>query len=98
MVKTLIIEYFLFTSICSFATLQIVASLKKRGEWRILKNEALTIVLSLVLVIASFWWFFTIRNRNVHTALEGAQLSTVFGWGAFFSLVVTKLIKKLWTF
>ena len=85
-------EYFLLSLITSLATLQIVAISKKRSAWVILRNEKATLALSLALIIGSFFWFFSVRDRNVQTFLEGAQLSLIFGAGAFLSLVLTKFL------
>ena len=89
-------EYLLLSLISSFATLQIVAISKKRSAWVILRNEKATLTLSLVLIIGSFFWFFSIRDRNVQTFLEGAQLSLIFGVGAFCSVVLTKILKAVY--
>lgn len=93
---SLSLEYFLFTLSTSFTTLQIVASLKNKVGLRILKNRAITIVLASILIVASFLWFFSIRDRNVQTHMEGAQLSLIFGLGAIGSVLVTKFLKIIY--
>lgn len=89
-------EYFLFTSLTSFATLQMVASIKNKENLRILKGRNFTIIISLILIVLSFFWFFWVRDRDVQSYMEGAQLSTVFGLGAFSSLVGTKILKTIY--
>ncbi len=89
-------EYFLFTLITTFATLQLVTSLKNRESVRILKDRNLTILLAVIFIFLSFLWFFSVRDRSIQTFMEGGQLSTIFGFGAFLSLVVTKILKNIY--
>ncbi|MEX0616347.1 MAG: hypothetical protein WD231_00875 [Candidatus Woykebacteria bacterium] len=89
-------EYFLLTLAATFASLQMVAILKNKREIAVFKNRNLAAVLYSALIALSFYGFFSIRDRNVQTFLEGAQLSAIFGIGAFSSLLVTKILKKLW--
>lgn len=87
-------EYLIFSLVGCFSALQITSALSSRGEIQIFENTRLTIILSLFLLILSFIWFFSIRDRNVQTFLEGGQISIIFGIGAILSLIVTKIIKQ----
>lgn len=93
---TLAIEYFTFVFIASFATIQIVSSVKDKTFIRILRNQKLTIVLSLTLILLSFVWFFSSGDRNVQTYMEGGQISFVFGLGSFTSVIITKILKSFY--
>lgn len=90
------IEYLILTLILSFSTIQIVSSIKDKDQIRILKNKNLTIVLAGILIILSYGWFFTIRDRNIQSYMEGLQISGIFMIGTFFSLVVTKITKRIY--
>ena|SRR3990172_2666336 len=90
---TLLIEYLIFAFLNSFAVLQIVATKKNKERIRLFRSRGLTISAALLLMVISFIWFFTVRDRNVQTYMEGAQISMEFGLGAFLSIVVTKILK-----
>ena len=93
---SLAIEYFTFIFITSFVTIQIVSSAKDKTYVRILRNQKLTIVLSLTLIILSFIWFFSSGDRNAQTYMEGGQISIVFGLGSFTAVVITKMLKSFY--
>jgi len=90
------LEYFLFTLVGAFATIQIAGALVDKPRLRILKNQSFTILLSLLVITMSFVWFFSIRDRNVQTYMEGAQISGIFMISTFLSLVVTKITKRIY--
>ena len=92
----LAVEYFIFVLISSFFTIQIASSVKDGKNLRILQNRNLSIMLSLAVITVSFLWFFTTRDRSVPTYMEGAQISGVFVVGAFFSIILTKILKKIY--
>lgn len=93
---SLAIGYFTFVFIASFATIQIVSSVKDKTYVRILKDQKLTIGLSLTLIILSFVWFFSSGDRNIQTYMEGGQISFVFGLGSFTSVIITKILKSFY--
>ena len=92
----LAVEYFIFVLICSFFTIQIASSVKGGKNLRILQNRNLSIILSLAIITISFIWFFTTRDRSAPTYMEGAQISGVFMVGTFFSIILTKILKKIY--
>lgn len=91
-------EYLVLTFISSFSAIQIVSSIKDKDRIQILKNGSLTIFLSVILILLSYGWFFTIRDRNTQTYMEGAQIAVIFGMGTFLSMVVTKIAKKIYEY
>lgn len=93
---SLVAEYLVLTFISSFSAIQIVSSIKDKGQILILKNGNLTIFLSIILILLSYGWFFTIRDRNTQTYMEGAQIAAIFVLGAFISMVLTKIAKKIY--
>ena len=92
------VEYLMFTFISSFSAIQIVSSIKDKGQIRILKNGSVTIFLSIILILLSYGWFFTVRDRNTQTYMEGVQISAIFVLGAFLSMVLTKVAKKIYEY
>jgi hypothetical protein len=93
---TLLLEYFVLAFLSSFAVLQMVAVEKNKEKLKLLRSHSLTIFVSLLVIFLSFFWFFASRDRNVQTYMEGAQISTTFGLGAFLSIVVTKILKSFY--
>lgn len=92
---SLAIEYFIFVALTAFATLQIVAAVKNKERLRILRDRNLTLAACVIIIAASFIWFFSTRDRNVQTYMEGAQISLIFGLGAFASTILTKILKAI---
>ena len=93
---SLAFEYFLLTFASSFAILQVVSVVKDRKKIGILGNTNLTIALALIVIVLGFAWFFSIRDRSVQTYMEGGQITVIFAFGSFLSVIATKLIKKIW--
>jgi hypothetical protein len=82
MVNGYIADYFLFVFFASFGVLQIALSKKLSGRT----------LFGALLVVLSYLWFFTARNRNVHTVLEGSQLSFIFILSAALAVIVTRFL------
>ena len=80
-----ILEYFIFTFIASLSVIQIALSNK-------INTRFMVGVTSLFL---SYYWFFTARDRNVHTFLEGVQLFMILGLSVVLAALTTKILLKL---
>ena len=76
-----LLDYFLFTFVASLGAIQIALS----------KKYSTRTLFGAFLVISAYWWFFSSRNRNVHTIVEGAQLFLVFSLSAVLAIVATKI-------
>lgn len=79
-----VIDYFLFSFFSIFGVLQM--ALAKPGKPRFLFGAAVLFI--------SYFWFFTARDRNVHTWLEGTQLSVIFAICAVFAVWATRIFKR----
>lgn len=91
-------EYLVLILISSFSTIQIASSVKNKSQIRILKNKKETVVLAVILIILSYWWFFATRDRSTQSYMEGVQIAVIFVIGAFLSLLLTKIIKKIYEY
>ena len=49
-----------------------------------------------MMVIGGFGWFFVWTPGLLETGLAGGELSTLFGTGGLFALVVTRLAGTIW--
>lgn len=83
-----IIDYFLFTFFSSFGVLQVALSKRTSKRFK----------LGIVIVIISYFWFFSIADRDIPTIVEGVQLFVIFALSALTAIFITKnflvLIKK----
>lgn len=83
-----VIDYFLFTFFASFGTLQVALSVRSSKRFN----------LGIIIVIISYFWFFSIADRNISTVVEGLQLFVIFAVAVLTAIFVTKnflvLIKK----
>lgn len=83
-----VIDYFLFTFFASFGVLQIALNNRSSKRFN----------LGIVIVIISYFWFFSVADRNIPTVVEGSQLFATFVLAALLAIFVTKnfliLIKK----
>jgi hypothetical protein len=80
-----ILEYFLFTFLASFGVLQIALA----------KKSIVRVNFGAVVLIGSYFWFFTSRDRNVHTVVEGSQLFLIFALGAVSAVIITRIFNLL---
>ncbi|OGY25114.1 MAG: hypothetical protein A2Z11_01275 [Candidatus Woykebacteria bacterium RBG_16_43_9] len=76
-----LVDYFLFTF---FANLGVI-------QMSIAKNSSLRFNLGLIIIVLSYFWFFSSKDRNIPTIVEGAQLFVVFGGAAFFAILAAKI-------
>lgn len=83
-----VIDYFLFTFFASFGALQVALSVRSSKRFN----------LGIIIVIISYFWFFSIADRNISTVVEGLQLFVIFAVAVLTAIFVTKnflvLIKK----
>ena len=91
-------EYLIFTTVSTFSALQIVSSVKDKPVWRTLESKKITILISIILIIISFVWFFSLRDRNIQTNIEGVELFFIFGIGSILTLIITKILKRVYEF
>jgi hypothetical protein len=84
-VDAYILEYFLFTFLASFGVLQIAMA----------KNSKPKVFFGAAVLIVSYFWFFTSRDRNVHSVIEGSQLFLIFALGAIVAIAVTRILNFL---
>jgi len=80
-----ILEYFLFTFFGSFGVLQIALA----------KNSKAKVFFGAVVLIVSYYWFFTSRDRNVHSVVEGSQLFLIFAIEAVSAVIITRIFNLL---
>jgi len=81
-------DYFLFTFFASLGVLQI--SLSRRSSTRF--------NVGIVVIIISYFVFFSVADRNIPTVVEGLQLFAIFALATILAIFITKnlvvLIKK----
>jgi len=85
MINVYLSDYFLFTFFASFGVLQIALA----------KNSKAKVFFGAVVLIVSYFWFFTSRDRNVHTVVEGSQLFLIFALGTVSAAIVTRILNFL---
>ena len=85
MISVYVSDYFLFTFLASFGVLQIALG----------RGITARTLLGTGILVFSYVWFFTVRDRNVHTAVEGSQLFIIFGLGAISAIIVTRIFNFL---
>jgi len=85
MLNVYTIDYFLFTFLTSFGTLQLALA----------KGSRARVSLGLAVLILAYLWFFASRNRNVHSVIEGVQLLSILIIGAVLAVVATKFLSLL---
>ena len=80
-----LLDYFIFTFFACFSVIQI--SLSKRFSPRF--------VLGVTILLLSYVWFFSSKDRNVPTVVEGVQLFIIFGFSVVSSLASTKILNSI---
>lgn len=78
-----VIEYFIFVLLATFGTLQLALS----------RKNSIRFFVGAVFIVISYIWFFTVRNRNVHSVVEGTQLFLIFAFASLVSILLTKYLK-----
>ncbi|MCH8821480.1 hypothetical protein IID23_03045 [Patescibacteria group bacterium] len=87
----LFFEYLQVTFVSNFAIIQLVATFKNKEKLKIIVNNKLNLIISILLIVLTYYWFFSVRDRNVQTYMEGVQIAFAFGLGAVISILVTKI-------
>ena len=87
----LFFEYLQVTFVSNFAIIQLVATFKNNEKLKIIVNNKLNLIISILLIVLTYYWFFSVRDRNVQTYMEGVQIAFAFGLGAVISILVTKI-------
>ena len=80
-----LLDYFLFALFASFAVLQTALSKKASKRFYV----------GIIVLLLSYVWFFTSKDRNVPTIVEGAQLFLVFAVSAIFATASTKILVRI---
>jgi hypothetical protein len=92
-------EYIAFVFMASVGVLQLVGAFTQLKGLLFFRNRALTYLLSSLLIVGSFYWFFARDDRwdNVmrHTSLEGKQQFLYFCLAAFLAVMFTLAFSSL---
>jgi hypothetical protein len=76
-----LVDYFLFTFFASLGVIQLALSKKYSTRFN----------LGVVIMAISYLWFFTVKDRNVPTIVEGVQLFVVFGIAVILAIISTRI-------
>ena len=87
----LFFEYLQVTFVTTFATIQLIATVKNKEKLKIFSNNKRSLIISILFIVLTYYWFFSIRDRNVQSYMEGVQIAFAFGLGAIISIIVTKM-------
>lgn len=90
-----VLEYFLFTFFASLGTIILAFGFFPELKLKFFTGSKKAKILGAVLVLGAYFWFFSSRNRNVHTVVEGAQLFFIFGLAAVLALLLTKFLARV---
>ena len=91
----MVLDYFLFIFIASFGLYQIAAlHAKLEGLW-LFRNPAMQYIFGVLAIIAAFVWFFTSKERNFQSTVEGLEQLTLFLGAIVASYVVTAILASI---
>jgi hypothetical protein len=92
------LDYFLLVFVASAGVIQIASiPARLRGLW-LLPYPPAQYVLGAAAVIGSFYWFYTVENRNVQHTIEGAQQLLLFLGAAVLAYACTGIAASILRF
>jgi ABC-type Fe3+-siderophore transport system permease subunit len=87
-------DYFSFTFLACFGVVLMSISKNPNSKLNFFGRTRL-FWLGVALICFSYVWFFSIKNRNVQTIVEGAQLFFVFALSAAIVIYLSKFFVRI---
>jgi hypothetical protein len=89
------LDYFILVFISSLGVYQIAAILAKLDGLCFFKNPVIQYIFGILAIIGAFGWFFTSKDRNVHTTVEGSQQLGLFLASIIASYLFTAILASI---
>ena len=89
------LDYFILVFISSMGVYQIAAIHAKLDGLCFFNNRAFQYIFGLLAIISAFSWFFTSKDRNVHTTVEGSQQLGLFLASIVASYIFTAILASI---
>jgi hypothetical protein len=89
------LDYFILVFISSLGVYQIVAINAKLDGLCFFRQPVVQYIFGILAVIGAFGWFFTSKERNVHTTIEGSQQLGLFLGSIIASYVFTNILASI---
>ena len=89
------LDYFILVFISSLGVYQIAAIPAKLDGLCFFRNPLVQYIFGILAIIGAFGWFFTSKDRNVHTVVEGSQQLGLFLASIIASYVFTAILASI---
>jgi len=89
------LDYFILVFISSLGVYQIVAINAKLDGLCFFRQPVVQYIFGILAVIGAFGWFFTSKERNIHTTIEGSQQLGLFLGSIIASYVFTNILASI---
>jgi len=89
------LDYFILVFISSLGVYQIAAIPAKLDGLCFFRNRVVQYIFGILAIIGAFGWFFTSKDRNVHTVVEGSQQLGLFLASIIASYVFTAILASI---
>jgi hypothetical protein len=89
------LDYFILVFISSLGVYQIAAIPAKLDGLCFFRNRVVQYIFGILAIIGAFLWFFTSKDRNVHTVVEGSQQLGLFLASIIASYICTAILASI---
>lgn len=89
------LDYFILVFISSLGVYQIAAIPAKLDGLCFFKNPVVQYIFGFLAIIGAFGWFYTSKDRNVHTVVEGSQQLGLFLASIIASYLFTAILASI---
>ena len=89
------LDYFILVFISSLGVYQIAAIPAKLDGLCFFRNPVIQYIFGILAIIGAFGWFFTSKDRNVHTVVEGSQQLGLFLASIVASYLFTAILASI---
>ncbi len=89
------LDYFVLVFIASIGVYQIAAVYAKLDGLCFFRRPVIQYIFGILAIVGAFVWFFTGKDRNIHTSVQGSQQLAIFLGSIIASYVFTAILSSI---
>jgi hypothetical protein len=89
------LDYFILVFIASIGVYQIAAIHAKLDGLCFFRHQVIQYIFGILAIVGAFVWFFTSKDRNIHTSVQGSQQLVIFLGSIVASYIFTAILASI---
>jgi len=89
------LDYFILVFITSTGVYQIAAIYARLDGLCFFRHRVIQYIFGIIAIVGAFVWFFTSKNRNIHTSVQGTQQLGIFLGAIIASYILTVILSSM---